>query len=379
MITEYEYQGPGDDWRFRRTRFDRINLLVGASGAGKTRFLNTLFNFASTISKGTPFRSGSWYVGMTLGEYSYEYEYEGRDGKEAAITSETVRRWKTDHHEEVETLIQRESGSFAFRDTPLPKFAREIPSLHLLKEEPDVMPLHMLFARMQRRKFFETALQDAVTIQNLPKRLVNELAANPQLEPLWLGEHALSAKLFLMKQFFPEKYKIAGDSLRQVFPTIEEYDVQMLGETRLPNVPVRGVEGDMPVFVVKERGVSQWLPLPVLSSGMQKVLLIATDIVTLPSGTTYLIDEYENSLGINAIDFLPQFLIEHGGNKQFFITTHHPYLINSMPMRAWRVFHRKGQTVSIKLGEELEERFGKSKQKAFIQLINDPFYSEGIE
>ena len=111
----------------------------------------------------------------------------------------------------------------------------------------------------------------------------------------------------------------------------------------------------------------------------KKVLLIITDILTLPKGSIYLIDEYENSLGINAIDFLPSFLIDNGGNNQFFITTHHPYLINSMPIKHWRVFNRTGSSVSIKDGRDLEGKFGKSKQKAFIQLINDPFYSDGIQ
>ena len=109
---------------------------------------------------------------------------------------------------------------------------------------------------------------------------------------------------------------------------------------------------------------------------MQKVLLIIADIITLPKGSIYIIDEYENSLGINAIDFLPEFLDAHGTDIQFLITTHHPYLINSMPMKKWRVFHRNGSRVSIKDGAEFEEKYGKSKQKAFVQLINDPFYTD---
>ena len=108
---------------------------------------------------------------------------------------------------------------------------------------------------------------------------------------------------------------------------------------------------------------------------MQKALLIITDIMTLPKGSIYMVDEYENSLGINAIDFLPELLDDHGANSQFFVTTHHPYLINNMPMKTWRVFHREGSKVSIKSGEELERKYGKSKQQAFVQLINDPFYS----
>ena len=66
-------------------------------------------------------------------------------------------------------------------------------------------------------------------------------------------------------------------------------------------------------------------------------------------------------------------------NNQFFITSHHPYIINNIPIENWLVFHRKGLQVKIKSGTELKEKFGKSKQKYFLQLVNDPFYKEGIE
>jgi hypothetical protein len=103
--------------------------------------------------------------------------------------------------------------------------------------------------------------------------------------------------------------------------------------------------------------------------------VIISDIVSLPEGAIYIIDEYENSLGVNAIDFLPQFLLDYGEKVQFLITTHHPYLINSMPIKSWRVFHRKGSRVVIKNGAEFETKYGKSKQQAFVQLLNDPFYA----
>lgn len=323
---------------------------------------------------------------MTVGEYSYAYEYEGfpqtegeaTGGTNNTIASETLTRWKPKDGK-AKQIVKRNSSSFVFLNKTLPKLPRETPSIYLLKEESDIAPLHTLFSRIQRRKFHDAALRDASAYQNLPQDLVDRVSKNRCLEQLFHPEqHTLSAKLSLMKQFFTAQYEIAGQSLKEVFPTIEKFDVQVLDAPKLRGLNV-DIRGDIPVFVIKERGVKKWLRLPDLSSGMQKVLLITTDILTLPAGGIYIIDEYENSLGVNAIDFLPKFLSEHGQNRQFFITTHHPYLINNMPVKAWRVFHRKGQVVSIRPGEEFAERFGRSKQKAFIQLINDPFYIEGNE
>ena len=137
--------------------------------------------------------------------------------------------------------------------------------------------------------------------------------------------------------------------------------------------------GVAPALSIKEKNVKKWVMLNDLSTGMQKVLLILTDICTLPPGSIYLIDEYENSLGINAIDFFPDFLLEYETDAQIILTSHHPYIINNINPENWFVFHRKGSEVAIRYGEELTKRIGTSRQKAFIQLINDPFFTEGIE
>ncbi len=112
---------------------------------------------------------------------------------------------------------------------------------------------------------------------------------------------------------------------------------------------------------------------------MQKVLLILTDIYTLPNGSIYLIDEYENSLGVSAIDFFPSFLTDLERDIQFIITSHHPYLINNIPVQNWLVFHRDGSQVQVRYGEENIKAYGESKQTRFLKLLNDPFYSRDID
>ena len=99
----------------------------------------------------------------------------------------------------------------------------------------------------------------------------------------------------------------------------------------------------------------------------------------MPDGGIMLIDEYENSLGINAINSFPELIMSSDYNCQFIMSSHHPYIINSIPIENWLVFHRRGLSVSIRSGKEFKAKFGKSKQQQFIQLINDPFYTQGIE
>jgi len=109
---------------------------------------------------------------------------------------------------------------------------------------------------------------------------------------------------------------------------------------------------------------------------MFKVLLILTDLYSIPDGSIYIIDEYENSLGVNAIHFLPELLYKIENDIQIFITSHHPYLINKIPIENWIILNRKGTKIEARFGEKNKELYGKSKHDQFTNLLNDPFYNE---
>ena len=200
----------------------------------------------------------------------------------------------------------------------------------------------------------------------ITKRFRNALRPNKLPDADIVAAAPPSIKLLILKECAKDRYDDVTRIYKTVFPFIENCDVSSMAALGLLAAGV----GDVPVFVIKERNVNALIPIQELSSGMQKVLIILADIVSLDQGYTYLIDEYENSLGVNAIDFLPSFLVDYQEGKQFIITTHHPYLINNMPVKDWRLFQREGSHVTVVNGDELSEKFGKSKQQAFVQLIN---------
>ena len=116
-----------------------------------------------------------------------------------------------------------------------------------------------------------------------------------------------------------------------------------------------------------------------MSSGMKKVLFHIAYLTLSPKGTIFLIDEFENGFGVNCIDAISHWIMNPALKYQFIITSHHPYIIGNLPVRNWIVLHRKGNKVLVKNGSDLENKFSKSKQEAFIQLINNCFYTEGVE
>ncbi|MBF0477532.1 MAG: ATP-binding protein, partial [Deltaproteobacteria bacterium] len=177
--------------------------------------------------------------------------------------------------------------------------------------------------------------------------------------------------LYYLSKKFSDVFRLICQDFFDIFAFVKDARVKDLSKVALK---FRGPL-PVPVFCIKEAGVSEWIPAGKLSSGMQKVLLILTDIHTLSDGCIYLIDEYENSLGISAIDFLPEILSRIDKKVQYIITSHHPYIINDIVADNWLVFHRQGSEVTIRYGEENIKWFGKSKQQRFVQLINDPFYN----
>jgi hypothetical protein len=245
----------------------------------------------------------------------------------------------------------------------------------LLKEDDSISPIYNGFSMIIRRNFFKK--DDGLTGYYIPvdsnlQKAFKQQKDDPQV---WIINLPVSARLYYLKKYRYETYEKVCNYFKAVFPFISDIEIKDIKEI---NPSLRTFE-HTPVFCIRERNVNTNIPYNELSSGMQKVLLILTDVFTMPIGSVYLIDEYENSLGINAIDFFPSVLDEVGNDYQFIITSHHPYLINNISSDNWYVFHREGSSVQIKYGEENRRKYGKSKLESFTQLINDPFFFKGAQ
>jgi len=376
-IIKYKYSGidePG--WSFDEVCFGDVNLLVGLSASGKTRLLKTIFDLGVFTVRQNSFKNGHWNLEFEQEGKKYNWEIITKRISSAAslIAKETL-------YENSKLIIKRDEDKFIFKDKEIPKLPLQLTSIFLLKEMKCIMPIYDGFSSIMRREFFGNTLKEQAENILITQEVSEEFKATAAqgkeyfLSKLFKSAFPVSARLYFLEKHFKEEYKIITDYLKSIFPFIE--DVLFLDITEFrPNFPIKG---KMPIFCIKEKHVKKQIPYEELSSGMQKVILFLTDIKTSPKGSIYLIDEYENSLGINAINIFPSFLSEVEQDIQFFITSHHPYLINNIGVKNWYILHRKGSNVKFLYGEKNIERFGKSKQKAFVQLLNDSFYREGIE
>jgi hypothetical protein len=315
---------------------------------------------------------GKWNIVLEHKDLVYRWEFETAEVDDDRRVVHDRLVLLEDDNEVV--IIDRTPEAFRLQDQTLPKLSPRQPSIRILREEDIVSPLYQAFSSIIRRRFSKSALEDARRIQPLSPDVLEQLRKDRDLDQLFGLDRALSCRLYLLSEVFPKVYEAIIREFKATFPFVSEVQFGMgeRADTFSPSI--------IPIFALTEEGIEQPVPLPEFSSGMAKVLLILTDIFTLPStGAVYMIDEYENSLGIGAISFFPSVLLETDTPSQFIITSHHPYIIGNVPVKDWHVLHRKGRQILVKSGKELEDRFGRSKQRAFIQLINDPFYVEGVE
>lgn len=365
-IIDFEYRGPY--WEIAKIKFQKTNLVVGDSGTGKTRLLNAMFNLGTGVAQKKLVGVSNFKLSIKVEEDLYTWEIDTVEKDEKIL----VRKEVLILNEEL--IVDRSNNKFVYSKKEMPRLPRDEMSISILREEEVIEPLYSGFSKMLRRKFFEDDLKKNTSIVTINIPFLERIGKSNDLFELYKADLPLNPRLYLLSKYFPNIYGKIINYYRETFEFVEKLDV--LDSTDLG---VRNVPGVAPIFCIMERGVDKWLRLDELSSGMQKVLLILTDLLSLPSGNIYLIDEYENSLGVGAINFLPDFLQSEKMDRQIIFTSHHPYIISNIPSKHWYVAHRTGTKVQFAYGEELVQRYGISKQEKYIQLLNDPFYSEGID
>lgn len=373
-IINYEYTSlvPGG-LSFSKIELGKINLFVGDTASGKTRLLNTIFNLGSAITGQRQFGPLSMWK-LTFDHQGIKYGWHIRtdtspEGKPIVIQEHL---WQQTDSSKI-TIVQRTPEIFSFGGSKLPKLGSDRLSISVLKEEDSIRPLYEAFSLILRRYFHADALSSVMPV-TVPNPEFFQRSLNTLFE-LHVMDLPLNLKLYQLTKNFPDIYKNICDNFVNVFPSIKDVDIKDFKEL----TPSATLPGPTPVLCIKERNSKKWISIDQLSSGMQKVLLILTDTLSLPDGAMYLIDEYENSLGVSAIDFLPSFIISLEKDIQFIITSHHPYIINKIPVENWLVFNRKGGKVTIRYGQSNIDVYGRSRQESFIKLINDPFYSGDVE
>ena len=175
-------------------------------------------------------------------------------------------------------------------------------------------------------------------------------------------------KLYLLYKEQNDIFEDIENMFKKIFPLVEKIEFE------IKDVNNRET---MPILKIKERDVERWIYQESISSGMFRTLLQIIMISIAEDGDIILIDEFENSLGVNCIDSVADMVRFPNNDIQFIITSHHPYIINNIDFKNWKIVTRNGSRVSVHSPEELHIGHH-SKHDAFIQLIQTDAYQKGI-
>ncbi|MGJ1266355.1 AAA family ATPase [Sphingobacterium spiritivorum] len=377
-ILSLKYTDEARVWTLVESKFERLTLLVGASGVGKTQILQSILKLKS-ISDGKSISGINWEIEFqTLNNDTYiwsgqfenlgdKHIYDFNDEDESKINPEIIEEQLIKNNN---ILVKRDKDNIYLRNEKTVKLSKNQSVLFLLREEDDIKTVTNSFRKIQ--------MSDQTDSQSEQFRLnIAEiglyLKKYKTIEEIQDANLATKTKLYLVYNSVPSVFQKIKDRFSDIFPQVEDVRIE----------PLEDAEGlpfylkQHPFIQIKEKGIDKWIIQGNFSSGMFRSLIHISDIFLCNEGTVFLIDEFENSLGINCINELTNDILTSNRQIQFIITSHHPYIINNIDYRNWKLVTRTKGIVKTHKPEEY--RIGKSKHDAFMQLIQLDQFQTGLE
>ena len=365
-IKRLSYCDKKTGWCVRDIDFMRLTLLVGASGVGKTKILRSLLTLVN-ISKGRSMNGVEWSLSFELGDDSYIWE-----GAFAVQDDESLDFM---HYNELSIpieyeslskngskIIERTSDSLKLNGQPTVKLEADKSAISLLKEEEVVSPVFFALNKIYMPITENRGIIRVTPILSDKDAPINDIKSIKKI-------HFLSPidKLFLLyKKKFPE-FEIIKQKFIEIFPLVTDIDFTIGNSFNKMSYPI---------LRIHEVNVDKWIMQNEMSSGMYRTLSQLVTMVLAEEGDVILIDEFENSLGVNCIEEVAELVLHPEADIQFVLTSHHPYIINNIDFNRWKIVVRDGSMVSVHSASDL--KIGThSKHDAFMQLIQTSAYKTG--
>lgn len=366
QIKKLGYYDDEYKWRLEEVDFlSNLNLLVGVSGVGKTRILRAIYSLKS-IANGASLNGVKWNV-CFIADNNLEYTWSGEfETKEGTISIDE----KSEEHEQVKliseklvcnneiVLIERKNSEIILNGIKTPKLSPFESVVELLKQEDQISPVKESLDRI--------ILADSGSVDRawrLPVSIFKKFEKS-SLSALQESDLPVPIKLSILYRTLPEEFNKIKEAFISVFPNVSDIRVETIKDDDIP-IALSKLLKEATTVSIKEQGVNDWIEN--ISSGMLKTLMYISELYLAPENCIILIDEFENSLGVNCLDSVTE-LVLNNKKLQFILTSHHPYIINNVSPAYWKIVTRKAGLVTVKNSEDFH--ISKSRQKAFIDLIN---------
>lgn len=377
-IKTLKYKNHQDEWGIHEMNFSHLSLLVGVSGVGKTQILRAIMQL-KRIASGYSFNSGiEWEVSFVHDQVEFFWKGKFKLNLNTYLKANNqVNDGDNDlSHLSFEKLLANDQvlaewkeGDLFFGGSIMPKLGIGKSVIEIFKAEKIIELAYRGFRNIYFRDHAQSP--DWLNYDNYPFILPNNLDEFDTVKKIRNSIHfgLLTKVTILYKQHTNLFRENIVEKFASLFSVIE--DIKFVIEDYMNEDLI-----DLDILF-KQKGVNKWISYNRMSSGMLRVFHHICEMYLLSDDVVLLIDEFENSLGVNCIDFLTEDLLYENKRIQFIATSHHPYIINQIPYQYWKVITRRGGTIIAHDANEFN--LGESSHERFMNLINLPAYKNGIE
>jgi len=287
-IHQISYYDHSSGWRLEPVTFSDLNLLVGVSGVGKTKILDSIF-VLQKIANGISLNGIEWEILFTLNDVEYQWSGQFENTKLSGIFENQNGNIDEGNYPGINNyrvvdecllrnnkiIIERNDNKIELLGVTLPELSPFQSIVHLLYLK-DIILIRKEFAKIryskQSRHFMPTY------IISLPATTLNDI------QEMRLP---IEMKLPLVYNYFPEVFKKFKEAFTNIFIQVE--DLKFETEKNL---------GKELLFIyMKEKGIDRWIKQTEISSGMFRTLMHISELYLSAEGSVILIDEFENSFG----------------------------------------------------------------------------------
>lgn len=364
-----EFENHTTGQKINRIHFNRLNLMVGVSGAGKTQILKALSTYVGAVVTGESIPcAGRLAMCFSVDSISEKKNIAAYENLTWVI--ETKKQfYKSDGNSGYEIAnesLSRSDGNNVFVRTErvLHVEGKEMPRIALDKSVlnvflPDIQASFFKVASLFRQiKGVEDVPRDYAEEQ-IKLWEVNQYGGLPLAEiKKRLSQYPILLSIFLAKKYVPGLYRDFLDALQASFPYVKE----VLASDKAG-------QGKSELAIWQDH---TWVSKSDISGGTMKAIYVLSTLFFWTDGSVILLDELENALGVNCLDNIVEHIcIKSAENhQQFILTSHHPYIINRIPVNHWHIISQTHGVIDSKYAKEVDIGREYNKQELFFQLLN---------
>ncbi|MCZ4339407.1 AAA family ATPase [Shewanella colwelliana] len=361
-----------------KINFDHMTVFVGTSGAGKTTIMNALATIKD-IAKGESSPGDSWEFEFIdneqriinwKGKFSTSIDLDDNEEEVSNIESEEVTI-------DGVQIIERKKNKILFANTSLPSLDKYKSMLYLLRDDDLIKTIYSSIERIVLISNDCHSHTQADALRLISNSFVNQVKKKLKEDSCSGIRHidnihlSCREKIYFSKNFDENAFDDFEFIYTSIFPSVKSIKVEL--KNRYSKLGTNSNSAKSVVFISLELENGEKVSQPAISSGMFKSMMILADLILSNHNEVIIIDEVENSLGINC---LPDIITEMKGSRmQCIFSTHHPKIINDISPNNWQIVNRQNNTIKCYKSEELIK--SESKHDKFIQLMNNDIYLNG--